>query len=70
MANDQPTPSAFSLSLAELQPLVDRLRARAVSAFFPDQPLLKSDIALAAAALKALMKRLRPDERLELNGNG
>jgi hypothetical protein len=70
MADEQPTPSAFSLSLTELQSLVDRLRARAVSTMFPDMPLLKGDLSLAAAALKAFMKRLESDERLELNGNG
>jgi hypothetical protein len=67
MANHQPIP--FSLSVIELQSLGERLRARAVSTMFPDMPLLKGDIALAAAALTAFLKRLAPEERLELNGN-
>jgi hypothetical protein len=54
MADEKPTPTAFSLSLAELQSLVDRLRARAVSTMFPDMPLLKGDLSLAARRLEGL----------------
>jgi hypothetical protein len=53
----------------ELNGLVDRLRARATSTLFPDQPLLKSEIALAAAALRALVRNMKPEDRLEINGD-
>jgi len=67
MASSQPT--SFRLSVPELNGLVDRLRARATSTLFPDQPLLKSEIALAAAALRALVRNMKPEDRLEINGD-
>ena len=67
MASSQPT--SFRLSVPELNGLVDRLRARATSTLFLDQPLLKSEIALAAAALRALVRNMKPEDRLEINGD-
>jgi hypothetical protein len=33
---------------------------------FPDMPLLKSDLGLAAAALSAFARAMQPDEKLDI----
>jgi hypothetical protein len=71
MANHQPTSLPFRLSLAELESLCERLRARAASMMFPDMPLMKTDLALAAVTIRAFIKRteMKPGETIDV-GNG
>ena len=67
MAANQP--NRFHLSVTELESLADRIRSRAASALFVDQPLLKSDLALAAEALRTFVRTMKPSDKLEI-GNG
>ena len=39
---------------------------RAASTMFPDMPLLKSDLGLAAAALLAFTRTMQPDDKLNM----
>jgi hypothetical protein len=62
MATDHP--NKFRLSVPEIYSLIDRLRARSVSHL-----LMKSDLGLAAAALKTFVSKMPPEQWIELNGN-
>jgi hypothetical protein len=55
------------LSVPELFSLIDRLRAGSVSMMFPDMPLLKSDLRLAAAALQAFVRTMKPEDWLKID---
>ncbi len=72
MAGHEPSSTPFRLTIAELDSLVQRLRARAVSAFFPDQPLLKTDLALSAEIIRTFVKTyMKAGDTLDIsNANG
>jgi hypothetical protein len=58
----------YCLTAAEILALVDRLRARACSTLFPDMPMHRSDLLLAAQALHVLAhSKMLPEERLRLD---
>ncbi len=72
MAGDKPSSTPFRLTIAELDSLVQRLRARAASMLFPDQPLLKTDMALAAEVIRTFVKNtMKAGDTLDIgNANG
>jgi hypothetical protein len=70
MAEQHSSPLPFRLTILELESLVDRLRARAVSHMFPDMPILKTDLALAAAAIKTFIRKMAPGDVLEIINGG
>jgi hypothetical protein len=59
------------IRISELQTLADRLQKRSISKLTEDQPEQKADLALAAKALRALIRSFNWSDTLLLeNGNG
>jgi hypothetical protein len=56
----------YCLTTVEILALVSRLRARASSTLFPDMPMHRSDMLLAAQALHAFAHKMLPAEKLKL----